>query len=99
MQRDADDMLRAPRQKFARSEHIRHEFFEVIPFDSVLVKLLDVMQKHGLTAGAQVTVGDSTGSNDATEHPCSIAHSACILDVGMSLSILRHLLHLRSRVK
>ncbi|KAJ5467253.1 hypothetical protein N7475_005005 [Penicillium sp. IBT 31633x] len=84
MRSNADKILRATRQRFVRSEHFRYEFFEIIPFDSALGELLDMMQKYGITSDDKVIVGDHVNSDGSTLQPSSISGLARVLVEGMA---------------
>ncbi|CAG8270295.1 unnamed protein product [Penicillium salamii] len=83
MQNDSGKILRASGQKFVQVEHFKYEFFEVIPFDSALVELLAMMDKHRIVKGDQLTVNSAVDSG-AVSHPSSILESAVTLAEGMS---------------
>jgi hypothetical protein len=80
----ADKILRAPGQRFVRSEHFSYEFFVVTPFDSVLADLLYMMGKYGILVGEKLMVDTAIDSDLAASHPASILKSARILVNGLS---------------
>lgn len=84
MQNDSGKILRASSgYKFVQAEHFKYEFFGVIPFDSALVELLALMEKHGIVKGDQITANAAIKSG-AISHPSSIQESAITLAEGMS---------------
>jgi hypothetical protein len=97
MRKTADKTLRAVGQRLVASEHFEYEFFEITPFDSALVELLNLMQKHNITTGDQLTVDTVVGSNLAAPHPSSIQESARIVAGGMSLFHLSPLMTPKKR--
>lgn len=84
MQNDAGKILRASGQKFVVCEHFKYAFFEVIPFDSALIELLGLMEKHGLVTDDELKIEDTANSNPNVSHPSSILQSAQALVNGMA---------------
>ncbi|KAJ5932454.1 hypothetical protein N7516_006943 [Penicillium verrucosum] len=79
----ADEIVRAPVEKFVFSEHFGYDFLAIIPFDSALDLLLHMMQKHGLIADDQVVASNTITLTDGTSHPSSIINSVRTIIDGM----------------
>ncbi|CAG7920061.1 unnamed protein product [Penicillium olsonii] len=84
MKNGADKIIRASGQRLVQVEHFKYKFFEVIPFDSALVELLEMMEKRGILSGDQLTVNASDNSDVAASHPSSIREAANIIVEGMN---------------
>ncbi|KAJ5887658.1 hypothetical protein N7495_007699 [Penicillium taxi] len=55
MRRDAERFMRLPKARLGACEHFRYVFMPVIPFDSMLEGILDLMKTKGLLDGDKVT--------------------------------------------
>ena len=78
----ADAIMRTP-AVFVGSEHFRYDFLNIVPFDSALHQLLQMMQKHGITEGDQLVASKTVASTGAGSHPSSIINSVRIVIDGM----------------
>ncbi|OQD83630.1 hypothetical protein PENANT_c016G02933 [Penicillium antarcticum] len=83
MRRSADGIMRGSARRFFAGEHFRYDFLGVIPFDSALSQLLDMMQKHGLMEADGGVASETMNSAGTASHPSSIMDSVRTVIDGM----------------
>lgn len=83
MRATAAKVLRASGQRFVPTEFSEYEFFPVCPLESALAEVLDMMEKHSIVDGNQLTQNSAVNSAQTFSHPSAIRVSARVLVDGM----------------